>query len=230
MWPFSRRKKTFSSQDDQVWYSSEALRYGIAREAAKVLATGPVIVAFHYQDSLDLAARTFASASVPTETLRGSFNAAAIKTAITRPGVKGLFLIQRSQLRPQSAASDVPDAHDVNTQRPPLTVIAWERHSFRVLDDVILAVATELNQWFACSLAFNIALDTPPMTMFAGDKTREILERLGMGPMESIQHKFLTKSIARAQSKVAEKMPADPKPDARSSSEWFAAWEKSQLQ
>lgn len=91
-------------------------------------------------------------------------------------------------------------------------------------DDRVTEFVGELNAWFECELQFNAALDVPPMSMFAGAATQSILERLGMKATDSIEHPMLTKSVCKAQAKVAEQTPSDPKPSARSATEWVAAW------
>src|SRR5882724_6624014 len=138
-------------------------------------------------------------------------------------------LVQASQLKPAMSRLDdsLPGAN--GDERPRLTVLAWERYPLRARDDVITGFIGELNVWFACELRFHAALDTPPMSMFAGETTRAILQRLGMKATDSIQHPMLSKSLAKAQAKVAEKDPVDPKPGAQSAVEWFDAWKLDRL-
>jgi hypothetical protein len=223
MWPFTKRPKRFTPQDDCVWYDANALRVGAANDALRALASTPVLIITHFPASLDQAESTLQTIGARSTRLKGPFNVAAMCTTLNRLEPRVMALVQSDHLKPTLTPTDEIAARTTTTN-PALTVIAWERYPLRAKDNALTAFITELNAWLNCTLRFHAALDTPPMSMFAADTTRNILQRLGMEETECIQHPMLSKSLAKAQAKVAEKANVDPKPGARSAAEWFEAW------
>jgi hypothetical protein len=63
------------------------------------------------------------------------------------------------------------------------------------------------------------SLEDPIFMTFGGERTIEIMKRLGVGDEEIIGHAMVTKSIRRAQEKIAGKTGTDY--PAKSSKEWF---------
>jgi len=63
------------------------------------------------------------------------------------------------------------------------------------------------------------SLEDPIFITFGGEQTIEIMKKLGVGDEEIIGHSMVTKSIRRAQEKIAEKSGTDY--PAGSSKEWF---------
>ena len=63
------------------------------------------------------------------------------------------------------------------------------------------------------------ALDEPIFMTFGGERTIEIMKRLGVGDEEIIGHSMVTNSIRRAQDRIGEKSGSDY--PAQSSKEWF---------
>ena len=225
MWPFSRSPKQFTPQDDCVWCSYNALQHGAAKQAAEAMSLGKVLIVPHYRNSVINAEVSLLDACEEAQMVTGTADASAMKSFLQQLNRRA-GLVQSNQLKLALARTDLP-ARPKDRSRPPLAIIAWERHPLRVYDDRITVFAEELDEWFACTLTFHAALDTPPMSMFAGDTTQAILQRLGMKETDSIQHPMLSKSIAKAQAKVAEKTPQDPSPEADSAEEWFEAWKRS---
>ncbi len=96
-------------------------------------------------------------------------------------------------------------------------VLVSERHPLRSEDDRVTA-------WVGTAgipkVAFYLALDDALLRMFGGDKTRELLKRLGMKEEEAIEHPFIDRSLRNAQDKVAKKA-AGRSTQARSAGEWL---------
>lgn len=63
------------------------------------------------------------------------------------------------------------------------------------------------------------ALDEPIFMMFGGERTIELMKKLGMDEHESVAHSMITSSIKNAQRKLEEKVPFEKK--ASSMQEWF---------
>lgn len=64
------------------------------------------------------------------------------------------------------------------------------------------------------------SLDEPLFMLFGGEKTVELLKKLGMKEDEPIGHSMVTKAIRNAQRKLEEKVVSERK--AKSAQEWFA--------
>jgi hypothetical protein len=222
MWPFARRDKRFEPRDDRVWYGYDALCEGVGRQAAAALASGKVVVVAQFAESLDDAEASVVGAGARCDRLQGTMQAADFREAMLRMDAGVVALVHSGQLKGATAPVDAAGAP--GPSRPGVRVIAWERHPLRVRDDRVTEFVGELNAWFECELQFNAALDVPPMSMFAGAATQNILERLGMKATDSIEHRMLSKSVCKAQEKVAEQTHSDPKPGARSAREWLEAW------
>src|SRR5262245_48668995 len=219
MWPFGRRAKKLVPRDDSVWFGYDALCAGVGARAAAGLRSGKVLLVVQFPESLDDAEASLTGAGGACERLEGGMDARGLRDAVLRlePGVAAL--VHSAGLREGGASAEGPGAQ--GGARPGLSVIVWERHPLRIKDDRITAFVGELGAWFEYDLRFNAALDRPPVSMFAGEATRSILERLGMKATDSIEHSMLSKSVERAQAKVAEKTSSDPKPAAASALEWL---------
>ncbi|MFO0832122.1 MAG: hypothetical protein U0637_09785 [Phycisphaerales bacterium] len=79
-------------------------------------------------------------------------------------------------------------------------VLVAERHPLRSEDD---AVAGWVGAGGAPKVAFYVALDDALLRLFGGDRTRELLGRLGMKEEDPIEHPFIDRSLRNAQEKVA---------------------------
>ncbi len=84
-----------------------------------------------------------------------------------------------------------------------LHVIGTERHEARRIDNQLRGRSGR--QGDNGSSRFFVALDDDLMKMFAGETQMKILSRLGMKEGDSIEHPWLSKSVARAQRKVEER-------------------------
>ena len=63
------------------------------------------------------------------------------------------------------------------------------------------------------------SLDEPFFMKFGGEKTIELMKKLGMGENDVIGHSLITKSIRKAQEKIAERATSDIQ--SSSQHEWF---------
>lgn len=64
------------------------------------------------------------------------------------------------------------------------------------------------------------SLDDPLFQLFGGERTIELMRKLGMDEHEVIGHPFVTKAIRNAQKKLADKIRTEHK--ASSQQDWFA--------
>ena len=81
-----------------------------------------------------------------------------------------------------------------------LHIVGTERHESRRIDNQLRGRAGR--QGDTGSSKFFLSLEDDLMRIFAGDKVKSLMERMGMPDDEPIEHPWVTKSILDAQSKV----------------------------
>jgi len=81
-----------------------------------------------------------------------------------------------------------------------LRIIGTERHESRRIDNQLRGRSGR--QGDPGSSKFYISLEDDLMRIFGGPKLKTTMERLGMKPGESIEHRMVTRSIEKAQEKV----------------------------
>ncbi len=81
-----------------------------------------------------------------------------------------------------------------------LCIIGTERHESRRIDNQLRGRSGR--QGDPGSSLFFLSLDDPLLRIFGGERMRGMMQRLGMGEGESIEHKWLSRSIESAQRKV----------------------------
>ena len=81
-----------------------------------------------------------------------------------------------------------------------LHIVGTERHESRRIDNQLRGRAGR--QGDSGSSKFFLSLEDDLMRIFAGDKVKSLMERMGMPDDEPIEHPWVTKSILDAQSKV----------------------------
>lgn len=89
--------------------------------------------------------------------------------------------------------------------RPLLKVIVAEIYPLPGIDSEIQAFATGKN----FSVRFLTAIDSPFFNLFGDGQLPGLMERLGFDPNETIKHPAVTKSIFKAQQKLAKKVVAE---------------------
>jgi len=188
MWPFSKKPKGFTPDDDRCWLTAFDLERGAAAEALAAFQAGPVLIVVHFPNSIDQAGDAITQAGGAIELARSALDAPAMRSRLQSLEPGRMLLALSSQLKPPTPTpTDDPSQAFVNS-RPPLTIIAWERHPLRERDDLVTSFAAELNRSFECSLRFHCALDGPPMSMFAGETTMNLLRQMGMKSGDAIDH------------------------------------------
>lgn len=84
-----------------------------------------------------------------------------------------------------------------------ITVILDGHYPLTAPEDKLLEALSKVQaiQW---PVPVGVSLDEPLIHHFAGDKLLVLLERLGLGPEERLEHAMITKSIERAREKLSE--------------------------
>jgi len=84
-----------------------------------------------------------------------------------------------------------------------LHIVGTERHESRRIDNQLRGRAGR--QGDPGSSRFYLSLEDDLMRIFAGDRVKNLMERLGMPDNEPIEHPWVTKSVENAQRKVEER-------------------------
>jgi preprotein translocase subunit SecA len=84
-----------------------------------------------------------------------------------------------------------------------LHIVGTERHESRRIDNQLRGRAGR--QGDPGSSTFYLSLEDDLMRIFAGDKVKSLMDRMGMPDDEPIEHPWVTKSVENAQSKVEER-------------------------
>ncbi len=84
-----------------------------------------------------------------------------------------------------------------------LHILGTERHESRRIDNQLRGRAGR--QGDAGSSRFFLSLEDDLMRIFAGDRVKNLMDRMGMPDDEPIEHPWVTKSVANAQRKVEER-------------------------
>ncbi|TAN50982.1 MAG: preprotein translocase subunit SecA [Methylococcaceae bacterium] len=95
---------------------------------------------------------------------------------------------------------DWQQRHDLVVQSGGLHVIGSERHESRRIDNQLRGRSGR--QGDPGSTRFYLSLEDNLMRIFASDKVASLMQRLGMGAGESIEHPWVTRAIENAQRKV----------------------------
>src|SRR5678816_3265316 len=84
-----------------------------------------------------------------------------------------------------------------------LHILGTERHESRRIDNQLRGRAGR--QGDPGSSRFYLSLEDDLMRIFAGDKVKNLMDRMGMPDDEPIEHPWVTKSVQNAQQKVEER-------------------------
>ncbi len=95
------------------------------------------------------------------------------------------------------------DEHDAVVALGGLHILGTERHESRRIDNQLRGRAGR--QGDPGSSRFYLSLEDDLMRIFAGDRVKNLMDRMGMPDDEPIEHPWVTKSIENAQRKVEER-------------------------
>jgi preprotein translocase subunit SecA len=95
------------------------------------------------------------------------------------------------------------EEHDAVVSLGGLHILGTERHESRRIDNQLRGRAGR--QGDPGSSRFYLSLEDDLMRIFAGDRVKNLMDRMGMPDDEPIEHPWVTKSIENAQRKVEER-------------------------
>jgi preprotein translocase subunit SecA len=93
--------------------------------------------------------------------------------------------------------------HDEVVERGGLHIVGTERHESRRIDNQLRGRSGR--QGDPGSSRFYLSLEDDLMRIFAGDRVKNLMDRMGMPDDEPIEHPLVTRSIENAQRKVEER-------------------------
>ena len=137
----------------------------------------------------------------------GKFNTITIATNMAGRGTDivlgGNYLFNSDNLEPQvfeQLKSEWKENSDQVKKQGGLYIIGTERHESRRVDNQLRGRAGR--QGDQGMSRFYLSLEDNLMRIFASEKVSEIMKKLGMQEGESIEHKWVAKSIENAQKRV----------------------------
>lgn len=101
----------------------------------------------------------------------------------------------------------------------PGAILVVERHPLPAANGELLRRLIELAPG-RVPLFFS-ALDEPLMRALGGDRVTSLMDQLGLEADEAVEHPFVSKAMANAREKVAERLGSGPPSRARSMEEWL---------
>jgi len=115
-----------------------------------------------------------------------------------------------ADLEPEAFAEEIEafkqrckDEHDKVIELGGLHILGTERHESRRIDNQLRGRAGR--QGDPGSSRFYLSLEDDLMRIFAGDRVKNLMDRMGMPDDEPIEHPWVTKSVENAQRKVEER-------------------------
>lgn len=190
-WLFARKSPPELPYDDRVWIDGASRMRAVLREVA----AGPTLLVAYFEASEDALAGALGEAGV-------SF--VRVRDALT-PWSGALVLVQAANLRHLTGRA--PDGTKVVVfEHPPMP------SEGRALREA-LAAQTDAKP------VFFTAIDDALMRRFGGERTAELMVKLGLAPDEPIEHPMVSRALANARENVAKKVKV-PR-DARSLEEWI---------
>ncbi|MEK7600460.1 MAG: preprotein translocase subunit SecA [Patescibacteria group bacterium] len=194
-----------ADQPDRV-YKTEAGKFrAVVREVRERIAQGqPILIGTSSIQKNELMDQLLTQEGIPHNTLNaknhekeaeiiaqaGKSGAVTVATNLAGRGVDILL------------GGNPPTPEDAEKVRAAggLHVIGTERHDSRRVDDQLRGRAGR--QGDPGSSQFFVSLDDELVRIFAGDRIKGLLERLGLGEDDVIEHSMLTSAIAQAQTRV----------------------------
>ncbi|MBN1909474.1 MAG: hypothetical protein JW818_07035 [Pirellulales bacterium] len=179
---------------DRVWMTGEAKLRGIVAEANQALAEldrpNVVVLAAHFADCAD-----------------------ALRTLVEQAGFDRQTVLVATV--DDLTAQAPPVAESNPTQR--IDVFAAERHPLASHDEALIVLLEQIP--CRVRLTFHISLDDPLMRVFAGDRVKQVLGRLGMSEDEAIESRIVVRRILGAQKRFTRLCTSDL--PAASAEEWL---------
>jgi hypothetical protein len=208
-WLFGKHSRV--TVRDLIWLSNEARNNGIAlRIKGSMVEMQSLLVVAHFPATLAAFGEHVVSHEWPYVGMPDVLTpTAALALAAEYVPARLLLGLARNL--------QVPESLSESDELPsPLPVIVLERHPVRRYDDRVVAFAEGLGD--RAEVEFHTSFDDPLMKMYAGDRARGILRRMGQKEDEAMDGGMLSRSLKGAQRKLEARL--NDEQDADSAEEW----------
>ncbi|MCK5880756.1 MAG: preprotein translocase subunit SecA, partial [Sinobacterium sp.] len=211
--------------NDVIYMTIQEKFDAIAKDIEELRATGaPILVGTASIESSELLSASLNKKKVQHAVLNAKFHEkeAQIVAEAGRPGVVtiatnmagrgtdivlgGNFEVEKSNLKNPTEAdiaalkTDWEQRHQQVIEAGGLHILGTERHESRRIDNQLRGRSGR--QGDPGLTRFYLSLEDDLMRIFASDKIRAIMQRLGMEDGEAIEHKMVSNAIEKAQRKV----------------------------
>jgi preprotein translocase subunit SecA len=202
VWPFSRAPKPSNVDlgDDVFWLRDAPRIDGVITAASRAVASGShVLLVTHAADRVERLADAAARAGLPLDGLADPITASELTARLRSQPGPCVILSLAATLRPSP-----PRIGAAPVQASAIILLIADRHPLRARDEAVVSFAESLA---AVRAEFHVCIEDPLLRVFSGDQTERILRTLGMKDHESITHRMLSRSVERAQKKLADRCP-----------------------
>jgi preprotein translocase subunit SecA len=185
-------------RNDKV-YRTQREKFGaVAEEVVRLRDAGqPVLVGTSSVDTSELVSRMLNMRKIEHKVLNAKQHAQEADV-VAAAGQKGAITIATNMAGRGTDIKLSPEAKAAGG----LAIVGTTRHESRRVDRQLRGRAGR--QGDVGSSQFFVSLDDKLMRIFMPDKVVKIMDRMGLGDGEVIEHSMITKSIERAQRKVEE--------------------------
>lgn len=193
---------------DKVWKTQAACLKGMVAEALTALKNGatPVIVFYFEEDGRKLI-DFISSNKIPS----GFLDFGHLIEASRRD--ESVILVEASR-----AGSNESEWLLRRSKISPLLFFFQSHYPLpSVESELIDKLKAKLG---SLSIVFCLSLEDPVMEVFGSDKIKPMMDALGMGDDDYVQHAMVGKAIQRAREKLAEKVGQETR--TKSQAEWFS--------
>lgn len=231
LWHWLKGGKRQIELPDMIWLANRARLEGVCQSLEEKSPKRPLpIVTSHFSDRLAEMRDLFNRNSIHFREADHLLRPHEIHREFAGGASTTPLLAPASLL----AYNEPPSAKDDPSYR--VAVLVVERHPVAMFDERIERFAATIP--CQSELQFFLSLDDAVMQMFAGERVREILQRLGMKEDEAITSKMVVRRLKGAQRKVKERYESlqglkrglalerlreEPPREWKSAAEWLAA-------
>ena len=185
-------------RNDKVYRTQREKFKAVAEEVVKLRDGGqPVLVGTSSVDTSELVSRMLSMRKIKHNVLNAKQHASEADI-VAAAGQSGAITIATNMAGRGTDIKLSPEAKSAGG----LAIVGTTRHESRRVDRQLRGRAGR--QGDIGSSQFFVSLDDKLMRIFMPDKVVKIMDRMGLGDGEVIEHSMITKSIERAQRKVEE--------------------------
>jgi preprotein translocase subunit SecA len=194
----TNRSVVRNDMNDLIYRTKRAKYNAVLQEIEKMRQLGrPVLVGTTNVEVSETISRMLSRAKVPHSVLNAKQHEREAEV-VAAAGQKGAVTIATNMAGRGTDIKLGPGVKDLGG----LHILGTERHESRRIDRQLRGRAGR--QGDPGSSQFFISLEDDLMRLFGGEKITAVMDKIGAGPDEVLEHQWLNKSVERAQKKVEE--------------------------